>query len=508
MFQKLLVANRGEIAVRIMRACRELGIPSVAMYSDADRQSMHVRYATEAHYLGPSPAAESYLNIDRVIALALRAGVDAVHPGYGFLAENPAFARACQEAGLTFIGPTPEAMHLLGNKIEARRLMRGAGIPVVAGTDTIDDPTEALAAANEIGYPVLVKAAAGGGGRGIRRVDSEVELRQALGTAASEAQAAFGDDGVYIEKYLSPVRHVEVQIIADQHGNIVALGERECSIQRRHQKMIEECPSPGVDERLRDRLVWASTTAARVADYQNVGTVEFLVDLDHNYYFLEMNTRLQVEHPVTEIVAGVDLVADQIRIAAGEPLAYTQETVPRRGWAIECRIVAEDPRHNFVPSVGTIAFAREPAGPGVRVESALYDGFEVSSYYDALVAKVTAWGRDREEAIRRMRRALSEFKIVGVETNLQFHVQAMENPYFRAGQIDTDFLEKHFDPHYEPPAESEDAALVAAALLAYLRSSGERVNGAAVDGARAASPASAWRAAGRPGRKGISWRAR
>jgi acetyl-CoA carboxylase, biotin carboxylase subunit len=505
MFNKLLVANRGEIAIRIMRACRELGIASVAMYSDADRHSMHVRYATEAYHLGPSPAPESYLHIERVIALARRAGVDAVHPGYGFLAENPTFARACNEAGITFIGPTPEAMHLLGNKIQARRLMKRAGIPIVAGTDKIDDPAEAIAAANEIGYPVLVKAAAGGGGRGIRRVESEAELRGALADAEREALTAFGDGGVYIEKFLSPVRHIEVQIIADQHGNVVALGERECSIQRRHQKMIEECPSPGVDQPLRDRLVWAAVTAARVADYHNVGTVEFLVDRDFNEYFLEMNTRLQVEHPVTEIVSGVDLVADQIRIAAGEKLAYTQETVPRRGWAIECRIVAEDPRQNFIPSVGQIAFAREPAGPGVRVESALYDGFEVSIYYDPLVAKVTAWGRDRAEAIRRMRRALSEFKIVGVDTNLQFHVQVMDNPYFQAGQIDTDFLETHFDPHYEPPVDMEDAALVAAALLSHLRAGGMRLagDGAAARGGNDRVPDGAtWRMAGRRSQTG------
>jgi acetyl/propionyl-CoA carboxylase alpha subunit len=324
---------------------------------------------------------------------------------------------------------------------------------------------------------VLIKAAAGGGGRGIRHVASEDEMRQALLNAASEAEAAFGDGGVYVEKYLSPVRHIEVQLIADHHGNIVALGERECSIQRRHQKMIEECPSPGVDEKLRDQVMWAAVTAARVANYHNVGTVEFLVDLDRNYYFLEMNTRLQVEHPVTEIVSGIDLVADMIRVAAGEPLHYTQETVPRRGWALECRIVAEDPRAGFIPSVGTVSFAREPAGPGVRVESALYDGFEVSMFYDALVAKVTAWGRDREEAIRRMRRALTEFKIVGVETNLQFHVQVMDNPYFRAGQIDTDFLTKHFDPHFEQPVEGEDAALIAAALLRFQRASGLAVTG-------------------------------
>jgi len=509
-FKKLLVANRGEIAVRIMRACRELGIASVAMFSDVDRQSMHVRYATEAYYLGPSPAPESYLNIERVIDLARRAGADAVHPGYGFLAENPHFARACAQAGLTFIGPTPEAMHLLGNKIEARRVMAEAGVPVVAGTGRIDDPEAAVAAANRIGYPVLVKAAAGGGGRGIRQADSEDDLRRALGAASGEAQAAFGDGGVYVEKLLAPVRHIEVQLIADHHGNIVALGERECSIQRRHQKMIEESPSPGVDAYLRDRLVWASITAARVVNYRNVGTVEFLVDLDQHFYFLEMNTRLQVEHPVTEIVAGVDLVADQIRVAAGERLHYTQEAVPRRGWAIECRIVAEDPLHGFVPSVGRIEFAREPAGPGVRVESALYDGFEVSHYYDALVAKVTSWGRDRPEAIRRMRRALSEFKIVGVETNLQFHVQVMDNLAFQEGRLTTDFLEEHFNPRYEPPAEGAEAALIAAALLTHLRAGGVRLNGASPDDDGVRQPqGNAWRRAGRRAQTGgPAWRAR
>lgn len=504
MFQKLLVANRGEIAVRIMRACRDLGISSVAMFSDADRQSMHVRYATEAYYLGPSPAHESYLNIERIIDLAKRAKVDAVHPGYGFLAENPEFARACGEAGLTFVGPTPEAMRMLGNKIEARRIMRASGIPVVAGTDRIVDPELAVEAAREIGYPILVKAAAGGGGRGIRHVSSEAELRNAIEAAANEAQTAFGEGGVYLEKYLSPVRHIEVQVIADHHGNIVALGERECSIQRRHQKMIEECPSPGVDDFLRDRLMWAALTAAHVANYRNVGTVEFLVDRDKNYYFLEMNTRLQVEHPVTEMVSGVDLVADQINVAAGEMLPYTQETVPRRGWAIECRIVAENPRANFVPSVGVVAFAREPAGPGVRVESALYDGFEVSIFYDPLVAKVTAWGRDRAEAIRRMRRALAEFKIIGVETNVQFHVQVMQNEAFLRGDLDTGFLEEHFDPRYEQPIEGEDAALIAAALLSVSRTSAAARNHTAP-----ATTGGAWRLSGRRALMGGSaWRPR
>lgn len=467
MFRRLLVANRGEIAIRALRACRELGIEGVAVYSDADRQSMHVRYADQAYHIGPSPASDSYLRIDRIMEVARRAGVDAIHPGYGFLAENAEFAQACREAGITFVGPPPEAMRLMGDKVAARQFLANSGIPLVPGTDQITDPDEAIRAARAIGYPVLVKAAAGGGGRGIRQVNSEEELARTLLTASSEAASAFGNGGVYIEKFLQPVRHIEVQIIADSHGNIVSLGERECTIQRRHQKMIEECPSPVVDPRLRDRLNWAAITAARVARYENAGTVEFLLDAERNFYFLEMNTRLQVEHPVTEIVAGVDLVAEQILVAAGLPLSFTSETVPRRGWAIECRIVAEDARNGFVPSVGEITFAREPAGPGVRVESALHTGFRVSIYYDALVAKVTAWGRDRDEAIRRMRRALSEFKIAGVETNIPFHMQVMAGEAFQQGELDTDFVEKHFDAAAEVAASPEDerAVLIAAALL-------------------------------------------
>ncbi len=509
-FRKLLVANRGEIAIRVMRACRELGIPSVAVYSDADRQSRHVRYADEAYRLGPPPAAESYLSIPRMLEVAKQAGVDAVHPGYGFLAENADFAQACRDAGITFVGPTPDAMRLLGDKIQARATMRRAGVPVVPGTDEITDPDEAIGAAREIGYPVLVKAAAGGGGRGIRRVASEDELRRALAVASDEATAAFGHGGVYIEKELRPVRHIEVQLIADQHGNVIALGERECSIQRRHQKLIEECPSPAVDGRLRDRLYWAAITAGRVAGYENAGTVEFLLDEDRNFYFLEMNTRLQVEHPVTEIVAGVDLVAEQILVAAGLPLSYTQESLPYRGWAIECRIVAEDPRAGFVPSVGEVFFAREPAGPGVRVESALYDGFQVSMYYDSLVAKVTAWGRDREEAIRRMRRALSEFQILGVATNIPFHQEVMESEAFQQGALSTDFLEDHPIVGEDEDARDREAALIVAALLTH--QSGDRPVAESRDASAGRDGVSAWRiglrAAQRDGRfGGTGWRA-
>ena len=499
-FRKLLVANRGEIAIRIMRACRELGITSVAVFSDADRESRHVRYADEAYRIGPPPAPESYLSIERILDVARRCGAEAIHPGYGFLAENPAFAEACRDAGITFVGPTPEAMRLLGDKVRARALARDARIPVVPGTDEIVDPEEALRAARAIGYPVLVKAAGGGGGRGIREANSDEELLRALTTAAGEAAGAFGVGGVYLEKLLRPVRHVEVQVIADRHGNVVTLGERECSIQRRHQKMIEESPSPAVDGPLRDKLTWAAATAARAAAYENAGTVEFLLDEERNFYFIEMNTRLQVEHPVTEIVAGVDLVAEQILVAGGLPLSYTQESIPRRGWAIECRIVAEDPLAGFVPSVGEIAFAREPAGPGVRVESALYDGFQVSMYYDALVAKVTAWGRDRAEAIRRMSRALGEFQIVGVATNIPFHMQIMANEAFCSGRLSTQFLEEHAPVDLEADPDARDAALIAAALLARRMPGGARPpaehNGAATGHNGAGG---GWKTAGREG---------
>jgi len=491
--RRLLVANRGEIAIRILRACRDLEIRGIAVFSDADRRSMHVRYADEAYNIGPPPAAESYLNIDRIIAVAKAAHADAIHPGYGFLAENPEFADACEREGIIFVGPPARSMRLLGDKIAARNLMRQAGVPaapavsvlshipglrrfvrpsgvpVVPGSGELRDFRHARSAARSIGYPVLIKAAAGGGGRGIRTVRGEQDLASAMELAAAEARTAFGNPAVYLEKLLSPVRHVEVQIIADSFGNVITLNERECSLQRRHQKMIEESPSPVVTDDLRRRLNAAAILAARAADYVNVGTVEFLLDPALNFYFLEMNTRLQVEHPVTEMVTGFDLVADQIRIASGLELGYSQEAVSRRGWAIECRIVAEDPRANFMPSVGAIEYAQEPAGPGIRVESALYDGFEVSPYYDALVAKVTAWGRDRREAIRRMRRALGEFKIAGVQTNIPMHIQVMHADEFLEGEFNTTFLETALDLS-QPTAhgDDEEAAIAAAAVLAYL----------------------------------------
>jgi len=474
LFRKLLVANRGEIAIRVLRACRDLNIRSVAIFSEADREAMHVRYADEAYCIGPPPATASYLNIERIIDVAKRAGVDAIHPGYGFLSENADFAEACRQAGIVFVGPSPRTIRLLGNKIQARRLAAARGIPVVAGTDAITDPDEALAAADAIGYPVLIKAAAGGGGRGIRNVPNRDAMIAALRTAAAEARSAFGDGGIYIEKYISPARHIEVQIIADRYGNTLALAERECSIQRRHQKLIEECPSPAIHEELRSRLNEAAVRIAQAAEYVNVGTVEFLLDADHNFYFLEMNTRLQVEHPVTEIVTGSDLVADQIRVAAGDPLGYSKETFTYRGWAIECRISAEDPESGWIPSVGEIAFAREPAGPGIRVESALYNGIRVSEFYDPLVAKVTAWGRDRREAIRRMRRALEEFKIVGVRTNIPFHIAMLNDSRFLAGELDTEMVERGLPslPVDGREPANQRAALAMAALLQYMRGRG------------------------------------
>ncbi|MGQ9572344.1 MAG: acetyl-CoA carboxylase biotin carboxylase subunit [Dehalococcoidia bacterium] len=469
MFRKLLVANRGEIALRVLRSCRDLGISGVAVYSEVDRDALHVRYADEAYLIGPGPATESYLNAAKILEVAKKARVDAIHPGYGFLAENADFARACRENGITFVGPTPEAIRLLGDKIRARRLMSEAGVPVVPGSRQLATANMAVLAATRIGYPILVKAASGGGGKGIRAVYRPEELPSALEVASREAGSAFGNGALYLEKFLEAVRHVEVQIIADHHGNVVALGERECSIQRRYQKMIEEAPSIAVNEDLRQRLMEKAIRAGKAANYTNVGTIEFLLDEEGNARFLEVNTRLQVEHPVTELVAGVDLVSDAILVAAGEPLPYRQEDVRLRGWAIECRIAAEDPFNEFLPSVGRVSFVSEPGGPGVRVDSALYDGINIPHYYDPLIAKLSSRGRDRAEAIRRMRRALQEFKIVGVSTTIPFHLQVMNNPHFIAGTLDTAFVEKHFRPEQQDELEKEKIALIAACLLAHTK---------------------------------------
>jgi len=441
-FRKILIANRGEIAVRVMRACREMGIRTVAVYSEADRMSLHVRYADEALALGAASASESYLRIDRVVKAARMAGVEAVHPGYGFLSENPAFARAVAEAGLTFIGPPPAAMELLGSKTAARELAIGAGLPVVPGSENLPTLDEARRVAERIGFPVMLKASAGGGGKGMRLVQSGMELESAWRNGRSEAQNAFGDPSLYVERLMERPRHVEIQILGDRHGNLIHLGERECSLQRRHQKLMEECPSPVMDEALRKRMGETAIRIARLAGYSNAGTVEFLLDADRNHYFLEVNARLQVEHPVTELVIGADLVKEQIRVAAGEPLGFGQDDVHLRGSAIECRISAEDPARDFFPSPGTITTLRTPSGPGVRNDSGVYEGWRVPLEYDPLIAKLIVWGRDRDEAISRGRRALDFFVIEGIKTTIPLHRRILDDPDFVAGRLSTRFMER------------------------------------------------------------------
>ncbi len=466
-FRKVLVANRGEIALRILRACRDLGIPSVAVYSEIDRAAPHVRDADEAYPIGPAASSESYLNIDRILRVARRANVDAIHPGYGFLSENPAFVRACKDAGITFIGPGAEAMEAVGSKIAARLTARRVGVPITPGAVApITDPAEAVRLAAEIGYPVFVKASAGGGGKGIRQVDSESELLRAIAVAGEEARSAFGDGAVYLEKFLGQVRHIEIQVLADDHGNVITLGERECSLQRRKQKLVEECPSPIMSLALRARMEDAARGIIRACGYVNAGTVEFLVTPDQRFYFLEVNSRLQVEHPITELVRGVDLVSDQFRIAAGEPIGYTTEERPIRGWAMECRITAEDPFNHFLPSTGTVYYYREPGGPGIRMESSLYTGMTVSVHYDPLLAKLVAWGPTREAARHRMIRALHEVRVLGVQTNVRFHMAVLQDPRFIEGRYDTGYIEREFTMFpAERPEHSGLAAIAAAAFL-------------------------------------------
>jgi len=467
---KVLVANRGEIAVRILRACRELGLKTVAVYSEVDRSALHVRYADEAYPIGPGPARDSYLRIDRILDVAIRAGADAIHPGYGFLAENPLFAQACLEAGLTFVGPGHQTIRLMGNKVAARRAMRAAGIPIVPGSDEEERWGEsALDAAERLGYPVLIKAAAGGGGKGMRVVHSPAELPHALAAARREAEASFGDGTVFLERIIEGARHIEFQILADHYGNVIHLGERECSLQRRYQKVIEEAPSRALDEDLRQRMGQVAVQVARIARYVNAGTVEFLLDEDRNFYFLEMNSRLQVEHPVTEMVTGIDIVKEQLRIASGRKLRYTQDDVQVRGWAFECRILAEDPYNGFRPSIGRVTGLHEPTGPGVRVESGIYEGFEVPIYYDSMISKLIVWGETRGEALLRMRRALEEYRIIGIKTNIPFHQQMMDDTRFIGGQFDTTFVDSRFAMS-EPDREAQKAtAAIAAALLVHNR---------------------------------------
>jgi len=468
MFGRVLIANRGEIAVRIIRALRDMNIRSIAVFSDADRGALHVRMADEAEHIGPAASVESYLNQDRVIEAAKRYRADAIHPGYGFLSENADFAAACARAGLVFIGPSAESIRRLGSKTAARTLAKQAGAPVVPGNEKpATELAHARALALEIGYPILLKAAAGGGGKGMRRVNAESELEAAVRDASSEAERAFQNGEVYIEKVIEKARHIEIQIAGDHYGNLVHLGERECSLQRRHQKIVEECPSPWVARRpeLRAAMGEAALKIARAASYDNLGTVEFLADDRGAFYFLEVNTRLQVEHPVTELVTGYDLVQLQLRIAAGEALPFTQEQIALRGWAMECRICAEDPESNFFPSPGTIVQLREPSGPGVRLDSGVYAGWSVPLEYDPLLAKLVAWGPDRNTAIQRLQRALEEYTITGVETNLALFREILEDPEFRAGNISTGFV-ADFLARRKPRAEAGGQLDLAVALAA------------------------------------------
>ncbi|MGH2514731.1 MAG: acetyl-CoA carboxylase biotin carboxylase subunit, partial [Ktedonobacterales bacterium] len=510
-FQKVLIANRGEIAVRILRACRDLGLASVAVYSDADRETPHVRLADEAVHLGPPAAAESYLNMPKLLAAAKKTGAGAIHPGYGFLSENDSFSDACAEAGLIFIGPPGSVMRLLGEKTAAKRIAQDAGVPIVPGYNArLKDAAQAARVAEEIGYPVLLKAAAGGGGKGIRFVHAAEELEASLRLARSEAATAFGDDTVYMEKAVHPARHIEVQIFGDTHGNVVHLGERECSIQRRHQKLIEESPSVALDDELRERFTSAAVALGKAAGYVNAGTVEFLLGPDRSFYFLEVNTRLQVEHPVTEWRTGLDLVREQLRVAAGLPLSFRQEDVRFTGHAIEARISAEDPLNKFLPASGTVAALHDPAGPGVRVESGLYTGMQVPLYYDPLLAKLICWGADRPEALARMRRALNEYTIAGVRTTIPFAQWLMRQPRFQSGDFSTDFIAEEWHPEEDADLLARDAegvragdpttldagelAALVAALVAEQR---ERARSQRQDAPEPERETSRWRSAGR-----------
>jgi acetyl-CoA carboxylase biotin carboxylase subunit len=468
MFKKILIANRGEIACRVIRACREMRIATVAVYSEADRDALHVRMADEAYHIGPAPSSESYLRWEKIIEVAKRSSAEAIHPGYGFLSENAEFVRQVTAGGITFIGPPPDAMEGMGGKMSARKIAIEAGVPVVPGTtEALTSFEEAKEVAASFGYPIMLKASAGGGGKGMRLVMDEGDLRNALDAAQSEARASFGDDAVYIEKAVVRPRHIEIQVFSDKHGNHVHLGERECSIQRRHQKVVEECPSPINSAELRRQMGECAVMVARAVNYVGAGTVEFLVsDLDKSFYFLEMNTRLQVEHPVTELVTGVDLVREQIRVAWGERLSFAQEDISWEGHSIECRVYAEDPENNFLPSPGRITRLRIPQGPGIRDDGGVYEGAEVSIHYDPMISKFAVYGRNRAEAIDRMRRALQEYEIGGIKTTLAFFREIMEDEEFIAGKLDTGFIGRFNErkPQVEIPETARDMALIAAAL--------------------------------------------
>jgi acetyl-CoA carboxylase, biotin carboxylase subunit len=505
MFKKILIANRGEIAVRVIRACHELGIAAVAVFSDVDRASLHVRKADEAYPIGPAPATESYLNIRKILDVARKSGCDAIHPGYGFLSENAKFARACADAGVKFIGPTAAAMEAMGSKTRARQAMEKAGVPLVPGTSRgLESFEQARETAATVGYPLMLKAAAGGGGKGMRLVDTPGELKSALESARSEAARAFADDEVYIERAILNPRHIEMQVLADQHGNTVYLGERECSLQRRHQKVVEEAPSPIVDPDMRRRMGEVAVRVAQSAGYTNAGTVEFLVDQQKDFYFLEMNTRLQVEHPVTELVTGLDLVHLQIRIANGEPLPFSQEAVEMRGHAIECRIYAEDPDNNYFPSPGKITLLLSPSGPGIRRDSGIYEGWTVPTDYDPLLAKLIGYGTDRDQAIGRLGRALNEYFVGGIKTNISLFRRILSHPDFRAAKLDTGFLDRllkqkqnQTEPHLD--AQAEAVAVIAAGMFAVLGQAAAGAGERAVfaDSANPTGAPSNWKAAAR-----------
>jgi acetyl-CoA carboxylase biotin carboxylase subunit len=498
-FQKILIANRGEIAVRVERACREMGVKTVAVYSEVDRHALHVRYADEAYLIGPPPAAESYLVIDKIIDVAKKSGAEAIHPGYGFLAENPRFADRCEKEKIRLIGPSAHAMRTMGSKTIARKTVQAAGVPVVPGTvDPLATEEDVFRVAREIGFPVMLKATAGGGGKGMRLVREEGELKSALRMAKSEAKSAFSDDSVYLERYIEQPRHVEIQILGDRHGNYVHLCERECSIQRRHQKVLEESPSPVVGPEMRRRMGEIAVRVAQTAKYTNAGTVEFLVDQSKNFYFLEMNTRLQVEHPVTELITGLDLVHLQIRIASGEKLPFTQEEVHIRGHAIECRIYAEDPDNNYFPSPGTITLLLAPAGPGIRRDSGMYEGWKVPIEYDPLLAKLIGYGTDRTQAVSRLVRALNEYFVGGIKTNISLFRRILDDADFLAGRLDTGYLDRLLKT--KPPevrGEDADVAAIAAGLFAVLEPGptvvGGGCSGNGAGGATNGSAASGWK---------------
>jgi acetyl-CoA carboxylase, biotin carboxylase subunit len=492
---KVLIANRGEIAVRIIRACREMGYPTVAVYSDADRAALHVAAADMAFPIGPAPSRESYLRIDNILDAAKKSGADAIHPGYGFLAENATFARACGDAGLTFIGPSPESIEAMGSKTESRRRMQAAGVPVVPGlTEAVKSFDEIAAFAKRAGFPIMIKASAGGGGKGLRFVEREEDLRGSFDRVTSEAQSFFGDGAVYAEKFVASPRHIEVQVLGDQHGNLVHVGERECTLQRRHQKVVEECPSPVVDDALREKLGAMAVKAAAAVNYYSTGTIECLLGADRQFYFLEMNTRLQVEHPVTEMVWAIDLVKEQLRVARGERLRFTQADLRPTGHAIECRIYAEDPMRKFAPSPGLIRYLNLPQGPGVRNDNGVYAGYTVPVHYDPMLSKLICHAPTREEAIARMRRALVEYQVDGIETTIPFFTFLMEHPDFAAAKFDTGFIDRllpDLDLNRQADPRELDAAIAAAAIIAFEESQQVRLPDST------GGPASAWKNASR-----------